>query len=57
MKENAKTTDPYSAFENVLRRVLKISKTELDQRINAAKLDRKRRKEAKNASASRASGE
>jgi len=56
MKLNVKTNDEYTAFENVLRRVLKVSKADLDARIKAAKADRKRRKEAK-ASSSRASGE
>lgn len=56
MKENVKTNEQYLAFENVLRRVLKVSKNELEERIKAARLDRKRRREAK-ASSSRASGE
>jgi hypothetical protein len=46
----------YTAFENVLRRVLRVSKTELKQRIKTAKMDRKRKRELKNVSASRASG-
>jgi hypothetical protein len=55
MKSSTQTSKEYIAFENVLRRVLKVSKTELDERIQAGKLNRKRRREAK-ASSSRASG-
>jgi hypothetical protein len=57
MKSHPKSTDEYAAFENVLRRVLKVSKSELDERIKAARLDRKRKREAKKISASRAFGE
>jgi hypothetical protein len=52
----SKLSNEYTAFENVLRRVLKVSKKELDDRIKADRMNRKRRKEAK-ASSSRASGE
>jgi hypothetical protein len=56
MATKTKSSPEYTAFENVLRRVLRVSKTEVDERIKAAKLERKRRREAR-ASASRASGE
>jgi hypothetical protein len=56
-RSNKHISSEYAAFENVLRRVLKVSKADLDETIKAAKMDRKRRREAKKASSSRASGE
>ena len=56
MKAKPTKSNEYNAFENALRQVLKVSKTELEERIKSAKLDRKRRREARKVSASRGSG-
>ncbi len=54
MKAKPKTSDEYTTFENALRKVLQVSHTEMQSRIEAAKQERQQRRKRTSARASRA---
>jgi predicted Co/Zn/Cd cation transporter (cation efflux family) len=53
-KAKPKTSNEYATFENALRKVLQVSHSEMQARIEAAKQERKQRRKLASDRASRA---
>ncbi|PYP93011.1 MAG: hypothetical protein DMG65_02235 [Candidatus Angelobacter sp. Gp1-AA117] len=57
MKSNPKTSDEYTAFENLLRQVVSVPHSEIKAKLEAERAAKKRKKRAKTSPVSRASND